>query len=296
MNISKIITLLAIVVLFASLSFAQEVKYSIETNSPKSAVLSVGISPLEFFLLAGEPMGGPGIQAYFRPSERLKVQAKVSSALYLNDSREVEGASGIKKLGGIFGEAHAEFSWLRKGINLTSQSGTLNTARFNVKATGNTINYINFPYNRVVERTIRVGGFYNNYPLQNNTQSAGGVFVGLGRTGRRYAKLNFEGYGTKEQGITLGYYVDLMFGGVAAIDPTLETESGSGARIGIDLESTGGLCPVLTNFEVGSMPGAGGYMRLSFTFAIQSGGYLYNGSYKERKAAKKTIPALIRSI
>lgn len=296
MKVSKIIIILAIFSLFSGISFGQSVNYKVEKNAPKSAVLSIGVAPLDFFMINGEPMGGPGVNVFFRPIPRVKIHSSLSSALYMNDAREAEGVTGLKKLGGIFGEAHAEYVWLRKGINLTDDAGNLKKGRFNVKSVGYTTKYINFPYNRVVERSIRAGAFYNNFYMENNTKNTTGVFVGLSRTGRRYAKLNFEGYGTKEQGSAMGYYFDLMFGSVAAVDPTLETESGSGFRLGIDIQATGGLAPVLTTFEVGKMPGASGFMRVMFTFALQSGEYFYEGSYKERKAAKKTIPALIRAL
>ncbi|MCI4666777.1 MAG: hypothetical protein MRZ79_01355 [Bacteroidia bacterium] len=296
MKTSKIIITLFFFAFMAQFSSGQTVNYKVKTNSPKSAKVSIGISPLDFFFIDGEPMGGPGVDFYIRPVDRLRVHGRLSSAMYLNKSREDENASGIKKLGGIIAEAHGEYVWLRKGINLTDGSGNIRESRFNVKSTGNTTKYINFPYNRVVERSIRAGAFHNNFPLQSNTQSVTGVFVGLSRTGRRYAKLELEGYGDKDQGLAMGYYLDFMFGGVNAVDASAPVESGSGFRLGFDIEATGGLCPVITTFELGKMPGANGFMRLMFTFALQSGANYYEGPYKERKAATKKIPGLIRSL
>jgi len=300
MKISKITTLLLFVLLGSIAANAQQVNYKTLTNSPRSAKLSIGISPLDFFFLGGEPMGGPGINAYFRPIEKLKVGMKVSSAMYMNDLRGEESVSSLKRMGGLFSEAHLAYTWLKKGINLTDPSGKVKETKFNLKSSltfgGSRNTYINYPFNRVIERSIRLGGFYNNIPLQNNTEGATGVFVGLSRTGRRYASIDVDGFGQKARGSSMGYYLDFMFGSVAPVDPNQPVESGSGFRVGFNIESVGGLTPVTTTFELGKMPGASGYMRLMFTFSLQSGEYFYQGSYKEKKAPTKTLPALIRAL
>lgn len=47
----------------------------------------------------------------------------------------------------------------------------------------------------MVERNIRGGGFYYNFPTEKNTRAATGAYVGIGKTVFRGATLNVDGYG-----------------------------------------------------------------------------------------------------
>jgi hypothetical protein len=282
-------------------SFAQEVKYKVVENTPYTHVLNIGISPLDFKLVGGEPMGGPAVSVAFRPISRLKVDANLASGIYVNDA---SGQGGIKGAGGIFADGGVSYMWQRAGKNFVrdKESTTPISKQFNLKGeyTGvnqTTVTYVKFPYNRMVERGLRAGGFYYDFPLSEGLSSSAGAYLGISKTSFNAATLDVEGYGTLSRFESIGYNLDILFGGSTYFPGDEPAEAGNlGFRFGFNMFYKGGIFPLTVGFEAGSLPGAGGFMGVRFAGNIAKGKQSYKGDYKSIKKAKKSIPALMQAI
>jgi hypothetical protein len=301
MNNLMVKTKFVLVVLFVTVSIlglkAQKVNFKVVDDAPYSHFLNVEISPLDFRMQEGNVMVGPAIMAQIRPISRVTTEIQLASFLYTPS----KGNTGLKKMGGLAVDVGAAFAWSRKGINLTAnkEDKTPITGRFRLKTSGNIEKYINYPYNRLVERTIRGGGYYYDFPTEKYTTTASGFYAGLGKTVFRGATLDVEGIGQLTRSYTGGYYVDVLFGKSDFATPVDNKLSGSGIgiRFGYKMIYSGGLFPLSFTFEFGSLPGAsGGMLRLKIAGNILTGKQHYKGKYKYYKKAKRKIPALIQAL
>lgn len=294
----KLISLALLLGMFGA-THAQQVKYNVINNKPYNHFLNVEISPFDFRLQDGNIFMGPSLMAEIRPVARVMAEAQIASFVFT----PAEGTmySGLKKAGGLSIDAGGAFTFMRKGINLTANKGdeTPIPGHFRLKTSGNVETFINFPFNRVVERSVRGGGYYYDYPAEEKTHRAVGGYAGLGKTIVKGATINAEGYGELTRYMTSGYYIDVLFGTSDYAMPINNETGGSGmgVRFGYKMVYVGGLFPLSTTFEFGKLPGSnGGLMRLKFAGNILSGKQHYEGDYKFRKKAKRKIPALIQSL
>lgn len=292
--------LLAVTVLYTGMcSYGQTVNYTIVDNAPKTHFLTVDISPLDFRLMEGNPLAGPALMAEVRPLNRLSAQTQLASFLYTPSEGIIN--TGFKKAGGISADFGAAFAYVHRGINLVHTKGDTIpiNGHFRIKTSGNVESYINYPFNRLVERQIRGGGFYYNFPTEEGTTLTLGGYAGIGKTTYKSATLNVDGVGELTRWTQSGYYIDVLFGSSEyAIPDNGETNTaGLGVRLGYKMIYAGGLFPLSVTFEFGSLPGdSGGMMRLKLAGNILSGKQSYKGGYVYRKKAKKTIPALIQAL
>lgn len=301
MKQSKSILLSCLLLIFcAQIIHAQKGSYKVIENTPYTHKLNVGIIPLDFVLVNGTPLLGSAVSAQFRLIPRVIVEANASSALFMKDNREDIVVSGLKKMGGLNLRGGGAFVWRRAGNNWVAKKGdtTPIPSRFSLKGTSDALysyeTYINFPYNRMVERTLRGGGFFFDFPTSDGASQSAGVYAGIGKLSTTAATLDLEGYGEKHRSTTFGYHLDLLFGKTQLHDGT--SEAGVGVLFGFDMTYVGGLFPLSTTLELGALPGSGSYVGLKFAGSILAGKDKYKGDYKTTRKAKKKIPALIQAL
>ncbi len=279
---------------------AQDVSYKVIENTPYTHTLHVGIVPLDFLMINGTPLLGSALTAQFRPIPRVIVEANASSALFMKDNREDIVVSGLKKIGGLNLKGGGAFVWRRQGNNRIREKGSTTpiAGRFSLKAetkgTQSVETYILFPYNRMVERSVRGGAFYYDFPTSDGASTSAGVYAGIGKLSTTAATLDVNGFGEKHRSTTFGYHLDLLFGKTQYHDAT--EEAGVGFLFGFDMLYVGGLLPISTTLELGSLPGKGSYVGLKFAGSILSGKDKYKGDYKNTRQAKRKIPALIQAL
>ncbi len=308
MKVTKILSRISILaiafVLSATCVFGQSVTYNVIDNTPYTSSLTFVISPFDFILLAGDPMGGPDLKVKYRPMPRLKLEANIGSAMYMK-SLETDTLGAIKNLGGLFVEVGGEFIWKRKGVNFTKEKGDTTPIKTPFQLDGSysngvsTSRFIRFPFNRMVERGIRGGIMYRNIAWEASPSTITGGYVGISKRGIVAATLDIEGFGERSRHNILGYHFDIMFGSstLGPMPTGEEKTSGSGYRFGIDYLNKGGLAPIAMTFEFGKLPTVdGGFMRLKFATELNFGKDFYKGGYKYRRRAKKTIPILIQNL
>jgi hypothetical protein len=280
-------------------AFSQSINYKIVDDKPYTHPLEIHITPIDFRFLDGfeNLMGGPDISVVFRPLNRVAVEASAGIAPIMTP----DNLSGIKQSGGLFLEAAGNYVWLRKGRNLVANKGdqTPLPTEINLKTRNNVRTFIKVPTNRVVERGIRGGGYYYNLPTNEFTTNSFGAFVGLSKNSIRSIKIDAEGYGEKQSYNMIGYHFDVLFGSSDFIPQeglAAEAREGIGWRFGINLLNKGGLFPIGTKIEIGSLPGGSSFMRLKINGTIAKGSHPYEGKYTYRKAPKGKIAALIRAL
>jgi hypothetical protein len=308
--IMKKSTLLSLLFIFTFCLIAESIKsqtisYKVIENKPYKSVLEVGIVPLDLVMLDGNPMIGPGLDVKFRPLKNVHVFAGVGNGLYSNAIDDKSAVTGIKKSGGLFFDANAEFVWYRKGVNFKDPANEAENMKYKLimKSTtsGNisTTTSLLFPFNRSVERSIRGGFMTYNFPWDmddNEVSSLTGPFAGISKRTYKYAEVEAEGYGNKKRSEMYGYYFDLLFGSANYFDPALSNKAGTGFRFGIEYYTVGGLMPVGVVLEMGSMPQTGGYLRAKYIFSLEYGKHSYEGDYVMRKKAKRKLPAIIQAL
>lgn len=285
-------------------SKAQEVNYSVVENTPYTHSLNIGISGLDFSMIGGALYAGPGASIHFRPLPIVEIEGDIYTGMYANDARGADSlVTGFKKSGGLMVKAGGSFVWYRKGKNFIENKGDTEPKkfRFDLKTSstsnGSVTKYIMFPYNRMVERSLRGGGYMNNYPTAEGISSSQGVYFGIGKMTYKSATLDIDGYGELTRSFNIGYHADFMIGNTlyhAPIDGS-DKFGGMGLVLGLDFSNEGGLFPLSATFEVGKVPGMDkGMMRLKIAGNILAGKQHYKGEYKTVRFAKKTISRLIQ--
>jgi hypothetical protein len=279
---------------------AQEVSYKIIENTPYTHKLNVGIVPLDFLIIGSAPLIGSAVSAQFRPIPRVIVEANASSALFMKDNREDIEVSGLKKTGGLNLRAGGAFVWRRTGRNWVTERGGTTTVsgRFTLKGetrgTTSVETYILFPYNRMVERSIRAGGYFFDFPTADGASQSSGVYAGVGKLSNTSATLDITGFGEKHRSTSFGYHLDLLFGATQDHDGT--SEAGIGVMFGFDMLYVGGLFPLTTSLDLGALPGQGSYVGLRFAGNILMGKDKYSGDYTYAHKSKRKMRALIQSL
>ena len=279
---------------------AQGVNYKVIENTPYTPKLNIGIVPMDVLMIGGTPLLGSAVTAQIRPIPRVIVEANASSYFFLKDNREDIVVSGLKKIGGLNLKGGGAFVFRRQGNNRVAEKGSTTplNRRFSLKGEVQGMNsvetYMMFPFNRMVERSIRGGGYFFDFPTEDGASQSAGVYAGIGKMSNHSAKLDVTGYGEKLQSTSFGYHLDLLFGTTTYHDAT--QESGIGFLFGFDMLHIGGLFPLTASLDLGSLPGTGSYVGLKFAGNILMGKDKYKGDYKNTRQAKKKLPALIQAL
>jgi hypothetical protein len=285
-----------IAVLFGGISFNSfaQVKYKLIEDRPFTHKLEIDITPIDFRFMGDNIMGGPDVSVVLRPIERVAVETSVGIAPILTP----DGLTGIKSSGGLFLEAGGTYVWNRKGKILVKEKGdtvaipTQITLKGERKGNYDVRTYISVPTNRMIERGIRGGGFYYNMPTIEDASTSAGGFVGISKHSVTNIKADVEDYGVKESYNRIGYRFDVLLGSTSFhLDQGgTENRAGAGWRFTYEYDHRGGLFPIGTAAEIGSLPGGRFFWRVKFSGLIMRGQHFYEGDYKFAKRRKKFIP------
>jgi hypothetical protein len=182
---------LSVFFLSSSILFGQK-GYTIVSNEAVIPRFELTFNPLEFYSSKGIH-AGIGINAKFRPISRIGIDGRFRSMVYTNPYRqEYDGSdadkSGLKSAGGISAAVVGEFIWRRKGMIFTKGDGSPNdkfvlsrsTESNGFVSTTNT-RYLPIKFNNLIERTIRGGFIYDNFPIIDNTLSSISFAGGVGK-------------------------------------------------------------------------------------------------------------------
>ena len=261
----------------------ETVEYTILENRPRSPFLELHVSPLE---ARGANMG-PGINGKVRVHSRLLTEVNAFSAMYLNNYKSnYDGNSpdAFKKSGGIYLDASANFVWRKSKIKVEGQSekfilDSKTTQSYYTQTTET--KYLPFQYNTTIERFLKVGGYYDVYPLDYNTLSGAGLVFGLHSSTNKYATVKIgEHELTNRREIKKGLNVFLG-------NPVYEVDSlSNGSPIGLSLfmgtvigKSNSSNKRILQSFdfniELGVRPGGVGFLGFRLGFPILRFGNQY---------------------
>lgn len=275
----------------------QKVSYKLLEDRPYTNKLDIGIAPIDFMLMGDNIMGGPKVSVLLRPTKRVTFNGALGIAPILTP----DSLTGIKKSGGLFIDAGASYVWNRIGKNLTKEKGDTvalkGDIRLKTESSGynrSTVTSLSIPLNRMVERAIRGGGFYYNFPtVEDASQSAGG-YVGISKSITKAASISTTDYGERSVYDQIGYHFDILFGSTNFHsengDGTTTSRGGAGFRFGMDFLHAGGLFPIGVSMEAGTLPGIRGFWKVTFSGNILKGKHFYNGKYKYKMRRKKFIP------
>ncbi len=298
--------------LFFSLpiAFSQlEDSYQIVSNEAEIPKFELTINPFDFKNMQGINVGA-GVNVKLRPLSRIGVDGRFSSMFYTNSYRQKydgNNRSAIKSMGGISAYVVGEFIWRKKGIIFPN--GKFLISR-NTKSDGftstTTTNYIPVKYNELVERNLRGGILYDNFPVVSNTLSAVSLALGLGKRTSYTMVMDINGQ-QRKQSSYVQYAFEVLVGVPQYADPTLVDNNQSvGFRFILERQwksknakEVRGWKNLDITIELGSKPG--GFPYLGTTVGIPALSFGKNRvpdriNYKAIKEPKRFIGRFLRFI
>lgn len=295
----------------SSLVIGQDkVNYTIINNHAQISKLKLSLYPIDVRMMKGLNMGF-GAQLSMRPTTRLGVVADAYNMLYFNPYRfndNGNNTNGFKRMGGISANVIGEFIWRRKGAVII---GDKTTEKFYLSkevetsglVTTQTVKYIPFQFNTLIERTLRGGVIYDNFPIDNNTLSAISFAFGLGKKKAKGAILGFNN-GNFLQSSWIGYSFDILVGFPNYLDAVAAGGSNIGLRLVLERHQVFTKKKDLRGFsmdyqvEFAIKPGGIGFMSVRLGLPVFKSGIISTEGveYKEQKAPKKKLAKFFRFI
>ncbi|UTW65820.1 hypothetical protein KFE94_14325 [bacterium SCSIO 12643] len=301
---SRILSLtLLLTCCFSIILYAQngQIQYELIENRPQANLLELYVNPLDG---KGANMG-PGVTSRLRLNSRMMVEGNLMSAMYLNNYRsKYDGSTpdSFKNMGGIYFDATFNYAWRKKKVKLEGQNERFVLDRKytpTVSGSETQTKYLDFQYNTVIERFIKVGGYYDNYPLDHNTLSGAGLVLGLFSNTSKSATIQVEDCTLKSR-FDLRKGLNIFIGVPSYIDDT--KANGSNIGFSITMGSTVMRSNSVKNrilqsynvdFELGVKPGGVGFLGFKIGFPILRIGRLNltpdNAEFKQIPIPKSKI-------
>lgn len=294
-------------------AFSQlEERYKIISNEAEVPKFELTVNPFDFMSMKGICMGA-GVNIKMRPISRIGVDARFRSMLYTNPYRQDydgtdEDKSRFKSMGGINTSVVGEFIWRKKGLLMPNRkfllSRSTETTGYN-RTTTNT-KYIPIKHNELVERTLRGGLLYDNFPTDDNTLSAASFAFGVGKRNTNTVQVDVNGQPSKQSNY-FQYIFELMIGVPQYADPSIVDENyTAGFRFIMERQwkaknakEVRGWKNLDITLEVGSRPGAITSFAMTVGIPAMSIGNnpVREGmKYKEIKEPKRFIGKFLRFI
>ena len=296
--------------------FAQiQDEYKIISNEAEIPRFELTVNPLEFFTMKGINFGF-GVNVKARPINRIGIDGRFRSMSYTNPYRqEYDGPnkSSFKSAGGLSAAVVGEFIWRRKGLIFMNKGGGP-TGRFflsrSSETSGNytttTTTFLPIKLNDLVERTLRGGFIYDNFPINENAKSQISLALGVGKRTTSTVQLAVNDQ-VKKQSTFFQYAFEILIGSPQYFDPTIVTENfTAGYRFIIERQFKFKNAKDIRgwkNFdfvlELGSKPGGIPYFGMTLgipAFSIGNTAVPDDKNYKEVKAPEKFIGRFLRFI
>jgi len=307
---------LSIFILSSTPLFGQK-GYTIVSNEAEIPRFELGFNPFEFYSSRGIN-AGIGVNVKMRPINRIGIDGRFRSMVYTNPYRqEFDGPdsekSGLKSTGGIGAAVVGEFVWRRKGMIFLGKGGGAidkfilsRTTSTELLTTTTETRYLPMKFNTLVERTLRGGIIYDNYPMIDNVRSSVAFAAGIGKRNSSSVTIDIQGV-QQSQSTFFQYGFEILYGFAQFEDASLEDGPISGGfRIFLERQwkaknatQVRGWKNFEFTIEAGSRPGGIAYFGITAgipAFSIGKTNVSDDKTYKEVNAPKRFIGRFLRFI